>query len=117
MHTVEKRVQYVRMISTDESRNGDQDPASHFLLWCCVVVAHIYTCCLLYDTWHCVHWNPYQTEIGHLDGEDTTSISTSNKNIFKKMLSDVGMAEPKSTETRYGSGSFQARQGIQGLHK
>jgi len=33
------------------------------------------------------------------------------------MLRDVGMAVPKTTETRYGTGSVQARQGIQGLHK
>jgi len=36
---------------------------------------------------------------------------------FQKMLRDVGMAVPKTTETRYGGGSVQARQGIQGLHK
>ena len=36
---------------------------------------------------------------------------------FSKMLRDVGMAVPKTTETRYGGGSVQARQGIQGLYK
>ena len=39
------------------------------------------------------------------------------KNIFTKMLRDVGMAVPKTTETRYDGSSVQARQGIQGLHK
>ena len=44
-------------------------------------------------------------------------LDTSNKNIFFKMLRDVGMAVPKTTETRYGGWSVQARQDIQGLHK
>ena len=44
-------------------------------------------------------------------------VQTSNKKHFQKMLRDVGMAVPKTTETRYGGGSVQARQGIQGLHK
>jgi len=33
------------------------------------------------------------------------------------MLRDVGMAVPKTTETRYGGDSVQAKQGIQELHK
>ena len=36
---------------------------------------------------------------------------------FPKMLRDVGMAVPKTTETRCRDGSVQARQVIKGLHK
>ena len=35
---------------------------------------------------------------------------------FQKMYRDVGMAVPKSTETRCRDGSVQERQGIQTLH-
>ena len=40
------------------------------------------------------------------------STQTSMKNIFPKMLRDVGMAVPKTTETRCRDGSVQARQVI-----
>ena len=36
---------------------------------------------------------------------------------FPKMYRDVGMAVPKTTETRCRDGSVQERQGIQTLHK
>ena len=36
---------------------------------------------------------------------------------FPKMLRDVGMAVPKTTETRCRDGSVQARQVIKRLHK
>ena len=36
---------------------------------------------------------------------------------FPKMLRDVGMAVPKTTETRCRDGSVQARQDIKRLHK
>ena len=36
---------------------------------------------------------------------------------FLKMLKDVGMAVPKTTETRCRDGSVQARHAIQKLHK
>ena len=36
---------------------------------------------------------------------------------FPKMLRDVGMAVPKTTETRCRDGSIQARQVIKRLHK
>ena len=36
---------------------------------------------------------------------------------FPKMSRDVGMAVPKTTETRYRDGSVQARQDIKRLHK
>ena len=35
---------------------------------------------------------------------------------FQKMYRDVGMAVPKTTETRYRDGSVQARHVIQRLH-
>ena len=40
----------------------------------------------------------------------------SMKNIFKKMYRDVGMAVPKTTETRCRDGSVQGRHVIQRLH-
>ena len=39
------------------------------------------------------------------------------KRILKKRLKDVGMAVPKTTETRCRDGSVQARHVIQRLHK
>ena len=47
---------------------------------------------------------------------DTCTLYTSMKNIFKKMYRDVGMAVPKTTETRCRDGSVQGRHVIQRLH-
>ena len=42
---------------------------------------------------------------------------TSMKNVFQKCKRGVGMAVPKTTETRCRDGSVQARQVIKRLHK
>ena len=44
------------------------------------------------------------------------NLKTSMKNIFKKMYKDVGMAVPKTTETRCRDHSVQGRHVIQRLH-
>ena len=43
--------------------------------------------------------------------------ASKNEKHFPKMLRDVGMAVPKTTETRCRDGSGQARQVIKRLHK
>ena len=51
-------------------------------------------------------------------GDLIISVGTLNKyeKHFQKMYRDVGMAVPKTTETRCRDGSVQGRQVIQRLH-
>ena len=44
-------------------------------------------------------------------------VCTSIKNLFKNMYRDVGMAVPKTTETRCRDGSVPARYAVHRLHK
>jgi len=57
----------------------------------------------------CLYSSPQWLQCKSGIGDVAVPLSIKNK---PKMLRDVGMAVPKTTETRYGGGSIQARQGV-----